>query len=664
MYGPITDNYQQASPVLSQENYILYSTQGPFGSDVATNSDYQINGAHSGPSHELSQDQPKAGSMFTPGHSPRLEDLLLPGTNMNQPPPAIDPRPPQSPRPYQPSGWSPPQVDTELMVDPSEEVEEILRPPGWHGYRSPSPTQSESSASSSSSIKLYQSPMVDASSPESLLRRFANDTCGILSVKDGDSENPWRNLIGPLAHDSPALMNAVLSMTAFHSSQADPKLRVTAVTTMNDSIRDLITNMGNIKLDTALATTIVLAFAEGWDRHTSTGIEHLRGSKALLDRAVKNKNTFNADELTRLRFLSNTWIYMDVIARLTSFHQDESWTIDNVADLEGVMSSLGQLPSDAVWEVDPLMGCASPLFPIIGRVASLIQRRRRGEPYSFRLMEQAVELKEQIERWKLPSMHHFEEPEDQNSQVQHSFQTADAYRYATLLYLHQAVPEIPSQSSARLANNVLHCLATVPVSSRTTIVHIFPLLAAGCELRLHEERKWVEERWDIMSKRMRIGNVDKCIEVTKEVWRRRDGFEATRSLRSTRRGGPGMTIRRESETVADGVRNTSDRKRRASNLDEPCENGGTTDVGNHTRTDDFGMPRFKKRASANVLGYSSTTGLSSPQISSSMRLSMPPSPHQSRVPPDIGVEQLEPEYTVRGPLHWSSVMKDYGWEGM
>lgn len=663
-YGSAADDVQQVSPVFSQPPFSLHNAPVTVERSPSIPDEYAVNQEQSLPSSATTEARQRVNSMFSSGHSPRLEDLLLPGTDMNQPPPAIDPRPPQSPRPYQPSGWSPPQMDVELTTDPNDDVEEIFRPPGW-SYRSPSPAQSESSNSSSNSLKLYQFPSVDSASPDSLLNRFMNDTCGILSVKDGVSENPWRNLIGPLAHDSPALMNAILSMTAFHSSQAEPKLRLTAVTAMNESIKDLITNMDNIKLDTALATTIALAFAEGWDRHTSTGIQHLRGSKAILQKALQKKHKLNINELTRLRFLSNTWIYMDVIARLTSFNQDESWSIDNAADLENVMSSLSPSSesSEVIYEVDPLMGCATTLFPIIGRVASLVQRIRRGEQYSFGLIEQAGELKEQVERWKPPEVHHFEEPEDQHSQVPHSLQTAEAYRYATLLYLHQAVPTIPSESSANLADKVLHCLATVPLTSRTTIVHIYPLLAAGCELRQPIERAWVEKRWDNMSKRMRIGNVDKCIEVMKEVWRRRDDFEATRSLRPPRRGPRGMPIGFGREATAGIARSSPDLKRRASTLDSSDETEAITAAREFPTADGVISPSSKKRAMANGFGRPSAVGVPTSQETSTSRSQMPSASPVWRAPPDIVREQLEEEYTVRGSLHWSSVMKDHGWEG-
>jgi hypothetical protein len=90
--------------------------------------------------------------------------------------------------------------------------------------------------------KIYQQPEVQAGSPEILMLQFDKQTCGILSVKDGPTENPWRTLIWPLT-----------------------------------------TGIEKMRTDTALATTLVLAFSESWDQHISTGIEHLRGARILVN---------------------------------------------------------------------------------------------------------------------------------------------------------------------------------------------------------------------------------------------------------------------------------------------------------------------------------------------------------------------------------------------
>jgi hypothetical protein len=105
----------------------------------------------------------------------------------------------------------------------------------------------------------------------------------------------------------------------------------------------------------------------------------------------------------------------------------------------------------------------------------------------------------------------------------HCIYTAQAYRLATLLYLQQAVPEVESYPAHDLAQRIMSLIFAIPYSSGSCIVHIYPLLVAGCEA-LDDERKLVCERWTNMCNRMWIGNVDKAWAVTKEVWQRRDMF--------------------------------------------------------------------------------------------------------------------------------------------
>ncbi|KAI9838905.1 MAG: hypothetical protein M1819_004113 [Sarea resinae] len=516
---------------------------------------------------------------------------------------------------------------------PGEEVEEVIRnlgptPDSWI-VRLPSPTSSESSVSSEGSVRsdpfnaLYRQPDFQAHSPEMLMLRFDRQTCGILSVKDGPTENPWRTLIWPLARDSPALYHAISSMTAFHTSKYRHSLRVEGIEHMRRSISNLASGIGDMRTDTALATTLVLAFSESWDQHISTGIEHLRGARILVNQALAKHQQahLGGDDLKRLQFLCNTWVYMDVIARLTSINVDESNDFDNVFSSPGVSFSENS-------EVDPLMGCASTLFPLIGRVANLVRRVRKSESNSAAVVSQAIELKSSIETWRPPSF--FNQPEDPTSEVQHSLQTAEAYRWATLLYLHQAVPEIPSESSSELAKRVLVYLATVPLASRAVIVQIYPLLAAGCEASTQEDRQWVEYRWKMMGQRMLIGVIDRCLDVVREVWDRRDAHK-TSQRRQRRRHAPLPPMMFDSAPLMKGV------KRTLTAEDEEH------DLINWTTS--FG--RSKRRATNEGLG-------------------MPAKPHTNqgrRRSTDISAEAMDPGMTVRGRMHWVGVMEDWKWEG-
>jgi hypothetical protein len=449
-------------------------------------------------------------------------------------------------------------------------------------------------------------------SPEMLTLRFDRQTCGILSVKDGPTENPWRTLIWPLARDSPALYHAIASMTSFHTSKNQPELRLQGIDHMRTSIENLANGIANMRFDTAIATTLALAFAESWDQHTSTGINHIKGAKILVNQALTRHQQvpFGGEELERLKFLTNAWVYMDVLARLTSEDDDES------NDFDAAYSKLAN-SFDAELHLDPLMGAASTLFPIVGRVANLVRRVRRSKSNSPSTISHAMGLKKMLQEWEPPSLE--EIPEDPTIDIQHTLQTAEAYRWATLLYLHQAVPEIPSASSAELGKKVMIFLATVPLSSRTVIVHIYPLIAASCEAVDEEDRYWVSQRWMSMAQRMKIGVIDRCADVVKEVWQRRDQYE----LEAVMRRNP--PLKRGLSFDVDGL---------------------DSDDLNFEWNDPFSGSR-KRRATDGMFDLPKALRLNGPRKSSK----------------DAQSGDTDQNFTVRGRLHWLGVMKDWRWEG-
>ena len=558
---------------------------------------------------------------FLSGQSPDLADFISTGTDTEMAPAGLPFELTQAPLSFEPGDGS----FSSLLEEDRDEVIEIVRQTEPSGepwlIRVPSPSNSSHSSEGSMNM-LLRDPSFSMGSPEMLMSRFDRYTCGILSVKDGVLENPWRTSIWPLAKDSPALYHAISSLTAFHSSKEHPEFRVYGMDHMRRSIRSLAAGIGSMRTDAALATTLTLAFAESWDQHISTGIQHLRGARVLVNQAIANsqQNSLDTDELARLHFLQNTWVYMDVIARLTSLEEDG---LDDASFTPTPFSA----PRGTIQEVDPLMGCATTLFPLIGRVASLVQRVRNSECNSIAIISQAIELKMAIEQWEPPQ--YFDPPEDPTSDVQHSFQTAQAYRWATLLYLHQTVPEIPSECASDLAKRVLIFLATIPLSSRTLVVHIYPLLAASCEVDNEEDRAWVRDRWAAMQARLMIGNIDRCLEVIREVWDRRDTFE-TESVRHNRRSGRSLSFAAPIDTMKKNSGGSAI-------VEEPDEMGGMYELSS---------PQTR-RSGAGFVGEFPTM-----RANHGRRGSVVPTS-----------ENVEFEKTVRGRLHWVGVMKDWKWEG-
>ncbi|GLA02460.1 hypothetical protein AnigIFM60653_001930 [Aspergillus niger] len=503
----------------------------------------------------------------------------------------------------------------ELMEIDDEDIEEIVRRPD-RSMKSGRPENADMNVAPHHGLfNICREPNLGVASPEMLVLQFDRVTCGILSVKDGIHENPWRTLIWPLAKETPALYHAVFSLAAFHSSKEVPALRVHGVDHMRQSITHLVHDIRNMRVDAALATSLALAFADTWDQHTRTCIQHLKGAKALVSQVVGlgAQSEMRGINLSRVRFLYNTWLYMDVIARLTSREESGDQEVD---------APFFQPPSHAVHEIDPLMGCATTLFPLINQVARLVQRVRKTASNSISLISQAIELKRLVEQWEPPQF--FEPPEDPSSEVQHSIQTAHAYRWATLLYLHQAVPEMPSEPTSELAKRVLILLATVPSSSRTLIIQMFPLLAAGSEAEQEDDRQWVLSRWESIQTRLMLGSIDRCIEIVREVWARRDAFE---DEKQRLRGSSGRGANSVMETLTnDRVPLTSlksnDQMVRSTYAKEPWR---------RTIQEEW-------LASKATIGHSRRSSAMSP------------------------LENIEFEKTVRGRLHWINVMQDWGWE--
>lgn len=465
---------------------------------------------------------------------------------------------------------------------------------------------------------------------EQILHLFNEHTSGIMSIKNGVHENPWRNLIAPLATKYPCLFNSIAAMTSFHMAGSNnvvhspEDLRTKGWYYMKKCIFELANGLSNnvkdLPLDVALVTCLNLAVCEQWDTHTSSGIAHLKGAKSMIQQIlellkeqqqfIKQKKFENIDSISSvdedqellmnlkkklvlvddldyeemihetikcpeksvvipksIQFILNNWIYFEVLAQMTS----DSMCDDKGVDLVAAITSMSQnklnkdkdrnpkSPSEAsdlsdktfrFFEtlnllnynnevIDPLLGCSQSLFVIMGKVANLITKIRKAKHKSqskkrntLTTISQASELKQELVNWKPSVVASIMDNEISNESsttwdLPLCIATAEAYKYSTLLYLHQAVPEIPSFSAHALAEKIFILLASIPTSSNLSIVHIFPLLVASSEAEPGEEREWCENRWKLLSQRMWIGNIDRALEVVKEVWRRKDGLQET-----------------------------------------------------------------------------------------------------------------------------------------
>ncbi|EXJ91005.1 hypothetical protein A1O1_04112 [Capronia coronata CBS 617.96] len=495
------------------------------------------------------------------------------------------------------------------------DAEESMRPPEQELASAQSPPGSDVNFY----IQQFQS---SHDTPEVIWTLFNLQTCKILSIKDNVTKNPWRTLIWPLAKNCPPLYHALAAMTCTQMSRTQPQFRARGkwhfergIQALNSTSDD---SRSQIPLEAALACRLALGFAESWNHQiSSTGITHISAARTLIRQAVFKARASNlsANELSRLSFLANTWMYMDVLARIT-VADDVGYLTDHE-----VMTACSLLsPVPRAQQIDPLMGCAITLFPLISRLADLVSsvRRRRKKGTSLSTISKATELRLEIERWTTAIEFQRSEGSTSNA-IPDSIQTAEAYRWASLLLLRQTAPEVPwAHSIWELAQKALVYLATIPLESPTTIVQIFPLMVAGCEAFEEEDRDWVRQRWQLMSKSMITGIVVRCLHVTEEVWRRRDVFETNQK---------------------------SCRPSAASRHNSPL---------------DAAMDIPEDEMAYAVPGQPPSRR-SSPGPSRTASATFPDSlVFKKRVDPLTRAGYTD--YTVTGDLHWLGVMKDWGWE--
>ncbi|KEF52512.1 uncharacterized protein A1O9_11354 [Exophiala aquamarina CBS 119918] len=489
--------------------------------------------------------------------------------------------------------------------------------------------------------------------PQATIRElFELRTCEILSIKDDQTRNPWRTLIWPMAQDCPALYHALAAMTCLQLTKTQPEFGLPGIRHYDLCIQALSTTEVNnsMSLESAIATRLALGWAECWDnRKTSTGMNHINSAHRLMQKAVSKHqaSSLTDGELSRLSFLANTWIYMDVLARFSCLQ--DGGPLD--FDFMNTCSLLSPVPLSR--QVDPLMGCAVTLFPIIGRLADLVRhvRKRSEKRNSLAIISKALDIRSSIDRWVPPIS--TEPSKGHNHNISDPIQTAEAYRWAALLLLRQTVPELPSSFSMwDLAQKTLVFLATVPPVSGTTIIQIFPLLVAGCEAYGDEDREWVLDRWDLMSKRMIAGTIDRCKEMTLEVWRRRDEYE------------------------------NANFKKNSSNADDDEDESTTPDViynnsrkDPNTTVDDTTTIATSTEPALNPIVTTTTTKKSPSAAASAASAAAAARSVDSKTPTDFPQslafkKDIDPltmsgsiDYTVKGSMHWLGVMRDWGWEG-
>jgi hypothetical protein len=180
--------------------------------------------------------------------------------------------------------------------------------------------------------------------------------------------------------------------------------------------------------------------------------------------------------------------------------------------------------SNLLSQIDSLLGCAGDLFPLIARMSKICNHLNEKSitddeiPY----ITEGIKIRDELLTWFPPATVSILESEDQYCTIDDIVTTAEVYRLTSLLHLYRSFPpfgkDVPS-----LADQILNYLLRIPPESGTLCIHIWPLMASGCEHTDPLKRDKVRGRFEEIRGKLMVANVDQAIMLLEEVWNRKDG---------------------------------------------------------------------------------------------------------------------------------------------
>lgn len=267
-----------------------------------------------------------------------------------------------------------------------------------------------------------------------------------------------------------------------------------------------------------------------WDDPRLDGRTHVLGASKILEKQLCQLARKRKAAAPFMRFLYNTWLYLDVLSSLSSGEDPYA--------LKFYSSSMSPPPSPAIIpgtspsgeenfsfrnEVDSLLGCAGDLFPLIARMSQVCNRLNDKiiTLSEIQFIEDAIHVRDELLAWKPPGISNLQESSDIHCSLDDIVTTAEVYRLSSLLHLYRAFPPL-GKDIQNLADQILNSLLLIPIDSGSLCIHIWPLMAAGCEHSELYKRELVLQRFEVVREKLKVANVDQVIDLLLEVWKRRD----------------------------------------------------------------------------------------------------------------------------------------------
>ncbi|MCJ1476178.1 hypothetical protein MMC13_004843 [Lambiella insularis] len=373
-----------------------------------------------------------------------------------------------------------------------------------------------------------------------LLDHFCNVLSHLIVFKE-DSGNPFRQLVLPLAHKSPPLLNAIYAISTAHLEHRGLPVEERALDLHSKALQglaNLIAHKDEGNRDEVLAVITLLLYYELVRTGSSTVLSsHLRGALSIMrERRARRSPTST--------FLERAFRYFDVSSALSFGTSPMSGTILAVTTND----LLNNRETSAMSAVDTLFGMITDLWPILHRLASLIgvkhnlKREEMTNPGHEKTTSMrsdfdssAANIELAVHQWspKIPASMISEDSPADDSRLQSILNNAEAYKQATLVHLYHDILS-HSRSSPKIqasAKQTLQACLRVVIFSGPMAALLWPLFTAASQAVEEPDREVARTVFRHLESRQGMSNIVTGWEVCEEVWRRIDAGDPEISWR-------------------------------------------------------------------------------------------------------------------------------------
>ncbi|KAF2158490.1 hypothetical protein M409DRAFT_32949, partial [Zasmidium cellare ATCC 36951] len=256
---------------------------------------------------------------------------------------------------------------------------------------------------------------------------------------------------------------------------------------------------------TQLATCMMLCVYDVFDEKECQWRLHMNGARHLFRALSQRQGVRSGND-----FLMTWFLYHEVFGRLSQSPDQTVCTHSRgSATHQTIQSCIDK------WQIIGSIGCSMEMLGLIDAIDNARISHQPKSKMSPHMYEHKAALERQLETLKQHDSGMNSIGEDPTCQTA---ATAELYRLAGLLYLHQVLPRPDDQ--LRRNQNVEAAFSLL--RSMKTCTSPWPLFTLACEANTDDRRTLLLDVLDRMDETRKIGNVFSLRHIIEQVWKQTD----------------------------------------------------------------------------------------------------------------------------------------------